>query len=482
MKRILVFVLAGLLLLPAIPAIAGQPGKTRTVEVILLHVNDMHAKIDNLGKLAYLSDSLKRTHPYVFLVAAGDNFTGNPVVDMAADKGYPMIDLMNRCGFNVSAFGNHEFDLGQPTLQKRIRQARFPFICCNFDASGAVLKQPKPYLILKAGKVHIPLLGILELNENGIPDSNPDNLKGIVFTDGITTAKEYAWLKTKEGTFFGLTHLGVDTDTKLADAIPQLDGIIGGHSHTLLEKPVMENGVMIVQAGSNLRYVGKMTLVFTDGKLTGRSDTLLAMDSLKRSRADLDTLIYHYNHHNKDLERVLAVAEEPVTGNDELGSLMTDAIASELKLDFYFQNNGGIRIHQIPKGNIRVMDVYKVDPFNNQVVVYRMTPEEIKTLIVKAYQRDGSIDLQVAGMKYTVVTDTNGKVVRLVMTDLSGNSLDPSKTYQVGMNSYMAAAYRFDHSDPGKTIYETTEKLLIEYLEQVKNVNYKGVKRAQVSH
>ena len=474
--------LAGILFIPVIPAFSKQPEKKRTVEVIILHVNDMHAKIDNLGKLAYLSDSLKRTHPYVFLVAAGDNFTGNPVVDMASDIGYPMIDLMNRCGFTVSCFGNHEFDLGQEKLKKRIEQAKFPFICCNLDVSGTLLKQPKPYYILKAGKTKIPLLGIIELNENGIPDSNPDKMKGIVFTDGIKKAKEFTWLKDKEGTFFALTHLGTDTDEQLADAIPQLDVIIGGHSHTILEKPLMENNVMIVQAGLNLKYIGKMTLVFTDGKLILKQDTLIVTDSLKRSRADLDTLIYRYNYENKDLLRIVAVASSALDGNDELGSLMTDALASRLKLDMAFQNNGGIRIHQIPKGNITVKDIYKLDPFNNQVVVYRMTKDEVRTLILKAYKRDGSIDLQVSGMKYTVVIDSDGHVKDVVMTDLSDRELDPGKHYLVGVNSYIAAAYRFDHADPGKTIYETTEKLLIDYLEEVKTVNYDGVKRATVSH
>jgi 5'-nucleotidase len=88
----------------------------KQTEVIILHTNDMHSKIDNMAKLAYLADSLRNHHPYVFLVSAGDNFTGNPVVDLVPDKGYPMIDLMNRCRFDVSALGNHEFDSGT-TLQ-----------------------------------------------------------------------------------------------------------------------------------------------------------------------------------------------------------------------------------------------------------------------------------------------------------------------------------------------------------------------------
>ena len=109
--------LTGILLLAIHPVFAQKSREGRT-EVIILHLNDMHAKIDGFARLKYLADSLRRSHPYVFIVTAGDNFTGNPYVDMVADKGAPMIDLMNQSGFIVSCFGNHEFDLGQAASEK----------------------------------------------------------------------------------------------------------------------------------------------------------------------------------------------------------------------------------------------------------------------------------------------------------------------------------------------------------------------------
>ncbi|MEI7900892.1 MAG: metallophosphoesterase, partial [bacterium] len=154
-----------------------QSISTGSAEIIILHTNDMHSKIDNMAKLAYLSDSLRKLHPYVFLVAAGDNFTGNPVVDMLEDKGNPMINLMNLCGFNATAIGNHEFDMGQELLNKRMDQARFSFISCNIKVEDAILKQPKPYVLLNAGKdITIALLGATELNDKGIPDTHPSKL------------------------------------------------------------------------------------------------------------------------------------------------------------------------------------------------------------------------------------------------------------------------------------------------------------------
>jgi len=480
MKILNSFLILSLLLAVAVhPVYAQKSGKP--TEIIILHTNDMHAKIDNLAKLAYLADSLRKTHPYVFLMAAGDNFTGNPVVDMVEDKGYPMIDLMNRCGFNVTAIGNHEFDLGQDKLNARMKQASFPFISCNIDASAALLRQPKPYIILHAGKLRIPVLGIIELGQNGLPDSHPSKLSGLKFTEGIQKAKGYSWLKSNYGILIGLTHLGVEGDEKLAKEMPQFDVIIGGHSHTTLKLPMMVDSVMIVQTGSSLKNVGKITLLVQNGKVTGRKYELIPLADIAGSNAGIRQLIDKYND-NKELDRVIARAEAPLIGENELGSLMTDALSSRLQADFAFQNTGGIRISSLPAGDIRLKDVYRLDPFGNLAVVYKMNAAEIKSLIANSYNREKAIDLEVSGMNYSVITNTDGKCKEVIMLDNSGNPLDPTREYKVGMNSYISASYKFDHRDAGTTTYSTCSQLLIDFLGEVKKVNYSGVKRTQVKN
>jgi 2',3'-cyclic-nucleotide 2'-phosphodiesterase (5'-nucleotidase family) len=478
MKKGNLVLIAGLIVLLSFQGHSQQKATGKQTEVIILHVNDMHAKIDNLPKLAYLADSLRKTHSYVFLVSAGDNFTGNPMVDMISDKGFPMIDLMNRCGFTVSAMGNHEFDLGTGNLNKRFEQAEFPFICCNMDATGTPLKQPKPYLILEAGKtIHIAILGIIEINDKGIPDTHPSKVTGIRFFNGIAKAREYSWLKKKYGILIGLTHLGVETDVKLADSMPEFDEIIGGHSHTLIEKPMMENGVMIVQAASNLNYIGKTTLLIENGCVTDRSDEVIPITALHKADSSLVKLCGKYNR-NEEFSKVAGVAEASLKGYDALGSLMTDALTHQLKVDIAFQNNGGIRVFSLPQGPITIKDIYQLDPFGNMVVTFRMKTEEIQSLITYAFNLEKRLDLQVSGMIYRVTSDDQGHCLGVDLLDDSGKSLDPSREYTVAMNSYIAASYRFNHSDPGTSGSATTAEILIQYLKEVKQVNYTGVKRA----
>ena len=452
----------------------------KQTEVIILHTNDMHSKIDNMAKLGYLADSLRKFHPNVFMVSAGDNFTGNPVVDMVPDKGYPMIDLMNRCGFMVSAMGNHEFDMGQESLHKRFVQAGFPFISCNLDASGASMGPIKPYIVIGTNTGDsIAFLGLIQLDDNGMPSAHPSNMKDVKFVNGLSKAREYAWLKKKYGVLIALSHLGVDDDIRLADSMPQFDVIIGGHSHTLLDPPKLENGVMIVQAGAHLKYVGKTTLTLEDGKVVGRADETILLSSLKNEDHHDRELIDQYND-NKEFNKIVGTAEKPLEGEDELGSLMTDAITSQLQVDFAFQNRGGIRVPSLSQGAITLKDVYKLDPFNNQVVIFTMSGNEIKSLICYGYQHEKGIDLQVSGMTYRVMDNGSGQCAGVEMFNKSGKQLDPDGEFSVAMNNYMAYTYKFDHKDPGTLATLTTVEALLRYLGAKKSINYSGVKRATI--
>ena len=449
-----------------------------TTRIIILSTNDMHARLDNFSKLAYLADSLRHQFTNVFLVSAGDNFTGNPVVDQYPEIGYPMIDLMNKLRYDVSALGNHEFDMGQETLNKRLEQATFPFISCNIDATGAVFKQPKPYIILQtAGGVKLAFLSAIQLGENGLPDSHPDKLKGLHFEDGVSKAIAYKNLRQQCTVFIALTHLGFETDTLLASRMGDLDMIIGGHSHTLMENPLFLNGVMITQAGSGLKYTGKITVLVCKGKVVGRSYELIDLKNIRGKDKVIQALIDKYDD-NPALNTVVAKTGQAIAGKDALGSLMTDAITDRLGMDIAFQNDGGIRIDALAAGDILMKDIYKLDPFGNMVVKIRMNKAEIESLIVSSYNRSKSVDLQVSGITYTLLVDPAKILKEVQILDRNGKALDPAREFNVGLNSYLVSSYHFEHRDAGVSLYTTTAQALIDFLKAKQVVDYTGVKRA----
>lgn len=454
--------------------------KDDTTKIVLLSINDQHAKIDNYGKLKALVDSIRRVEKHVLLFSAGDNFTGNPVVDMYPDKGYPIIDVMNMAGFNVSAIGNHEFDYTQEILAKRMAQANFPFISANIkkpDGSNAF----KPYIVLTLDNgLRVAVVSSIQLGYGGLPDSHPANLKGLSFSDGVQEILKYRNLKDSCDIFVALTHIGFERDMELASLMPELDVIFGGHTHTLTKPSTLSNNIHIIQSGSNVRSLAKATVYLTDAKVVKVVPEMLSIVNFRNTDQQVERSIAKYND-NKELNKVIGVAEQNITGSDELGSLMTDAIAALDEIEIAFQNEGGIRIEALNQGPITIKDVYKLDPFGNEVVLLKLKPHEIKSLIINSYNKNShDVDLQVSGMTYNIITDKDKNAVDVIMHLSSGKKMKKNKTYNVGLSSYVASTYSFDHKDKGKSLFVVTSDLLIKFIANRKTINYAGVKRIEV--
>ena len=450
-----------------------------TTKIVILHTNDMHASLDNMPKLAAFKKEMEEKYENVILVSAGDIFSGNPVVDFHEKKGFPMIDLMNRTGYQVSTLGNHEFDYGQKVLSLRMKQADFPFICANMKTEDALMPQPDPYAVIEKGDIKLLFLGLIELGNEGVPSTHPEKVGGIRFTDPIQTAEEFIHLNGMYNAFIGLTHLGYETDRELAKTYHQFDAIMGGHSHTLVEEPEMINDVLLTQAGDDLQFVGKLELTFEKGKLTDRSASLINLDDYQETDEQMEKLVSEYKN-NESLSRVIGSAADTITGKQELGALFTDAQCAMHNLDFSFQNRGGIRIYEIPKGPIEVKTIYELDPFGNELIRYEMKPDEIKSLIANSYNRHDNVDLLIGGGSYTVKVNPEDKLQQVILRDEQGKELSPDSTYSVGLNSYIASSYQFDHQDEGKSLYVTTAQNIIEFIEKEGTIAYSGVNRVKV--
>ncbi|MBR5135939.1 MAG: metallophosphoesterase, partial [Rikenellaceae bacterium] len=145
MKRsLLTFVTFTLLLFVA----SCSPKPTR--RVVILSTNDIHGAIQQFPRLATAIAECRDTVE-VILVDAGDRWTGNAYVDKAEQKCLPVIELMNRVGYDVATLGNHEFDYGQELLRERISQADFQIVCANMESCGSELTVPATTIIERGG-------------------------------------------------------------------------------------------------------------------------------------------------------------------------------------------------------------------------------------------------------------------------------------------------------------------------------------------
>jgi 2',3'-cyclic-nucleotide 2'-phosphodiesterase (5'-nucleotidase family) len=450
-----------------------EPGQPEAGgRIIIFHVNDMHGRIDNFAKIARVVARERETNTGadVFFLNAGDNFSGNPIVDQYEPKGEPVRQLMNRMGFSAMTLGNHEFDYGQEILKNVIEKAKFPILCANIKVKEGPFPQTRAFTILQTGKgIKMAVLGLIEVSKNtGIPGSHPQNLQGLTFLDPIETALEYRSLKKETNAFIALTHLGFETDRRLAEKMPELDVIVGGHSHTLVKDPRETNGVLIAQAGGGAGYLGRIELIIENGRVIKKSGNVIDVSSIKNEIPELKKMIAKFND-NPALNRVAAALPRPVKGNLELGNLITDSLRRIHRLDITFHNPGGIRSNQLGK-TVRLKDIYALLPFGNQVIRFEMTPDEIRSLITYDYLKAKVPDLRVSGVEYLVTASLDHNVRAIRLRDRRGRLLDEDKTYRVGMNSYMAATYKFNHRDPGRSLMVTLAETMIQYLKEGKDV------------
>lgn len=452
-------------------------------QAVIFSVNDIHAQLDNFPKLAYIVDSLQAIYPDMLLVAAGDNQTGNPVNDQYSEKGLPVIELMNAVGFDLCAVGNHEFDCGPEGFSKLTHKADFDFICANISFEDSLNLLVKPYKIITLPNgLKLAFLGLLQVNPNGIPDTHPLNTKGFTFLSPFETAPEYLYLKDESDIFIALTHLGYESDVQLAESMPAgIDLIIGGHSHTKVDKEQIHNGIMITQAANKLKYGSLIKLSMnSDGSLQRDMELLDIRDS-KNEKASIRAMVAEYIDKSV-LKEVIATATDDFTSYEELGYLMADAQRDGAKADIALANPGGVRIDRLEKGPISLMNVYQLDPFGNELVVTNLTGNEIHSLMLAAWPIDDKQPIYPSGIRTELKLDADGNLADVILLTENGKPLKMDKTYSVAMNSYMTQVYKYEHKDPGQSLYITTADATIDFLKKNKNLrSYKGEKRVQIN-
>ena len=339
--------------------------------------------------------------------------------------------------------------------------------------SIARFEQPKPDTTIEIDGIQITIIGLVEASENRtgelLPAAHPARMNGLRFQKPTESALKYKHLRKECDLFLALTHIGYLSDIELANAMPELDVIIGGHSHTRIDSTSIINGVLITQTQSYLNYIGKTTLTFIDKKVKEKKFELINVSKLREEHAGVKEQIRRY-YDESPLHQVLTQASRPFEGKHPLGNLMTDALREIHGFDIALQNWGGIRINEHPKGDFTMNDVFRLDPFGNNLMVYDMTPEEIRDLLKNSYKPySKQIDLVPSGMKYKIHV-RDGKVRHITLTDMQGKPLDENRRYKVGMNNYISSSYRFKHTLPGTELPSTNSDALIEYLKRQETI------------
>ena len=265
---------------------AQQKGKKLTI----LHTNDTHSNIDpfplnhakypgmgGVAKRAALIEKIRSEEEHVILVDSGDIFQGTPYFNKY--RGVLEMKLMTAMKYEVGTMGNHDFDIGLDGFKNAQRFANFPFVCSNYDFRNTTLEnQTLPYHIIRRGGVKIGFFGI-GVNLDGLSPSSC--WKGMYYIDPIEQANSMAQLLRDLGCdlVVCLSHLGFEysstqvSDKVLAAQTSNIHLILGGHTHTFMEKPlIVENAdkkpVLINQTGWAGLFLGRIDIDFRRGIFT----------------------------------------------------------------------------------------------------------------------------------------------------------------------------------------------------------------------
>jgi 5'-nucleotidase len=191
-------------------------------------------------------------------------------------------------------------------------------------------------------------------------------------------------------------------------------------------------------------------------------------------------MVDKYND-NPALKQVIATASDDFSSYEEVGYLMADAQRDASGADIALVNPGGVRLDHLSKGAIAIMNVYQFDPFGNELVVTRLTGNEIHDLMIAAFPVDDRLPVYPSGIRTKLKSGSDGNLADVTLLTESGSPLDMNKTYTVAMNSYMTQVYKYKHSDQGQSLFITTADATIAYLKRIQKIrSYRGEKRVQL--
>ncbi len=438
------------------------------IAVTFLQVNDVYeiaplsgGKEAGMGRVETVHKELLKENPNTFLVHAGDFFSPSLLGTMEFEgekvKGRQMVEVMNAMNFDLVTFGNHEFDLKEKEFQKRLNESTFSWTIAN--VKHKIDSITGPFYTEKSGvKMMIPDTYILNAkDEDGtllkigvfsvcVLDNQPEYTQ---FSD-IYTSAQAAYNKLKPNTDFvvALTHLSIEEDKKLAQLLPDLKIIMGGHEHNNMLVPVGNLNIAKADANARTVYIHKMVYDKKTKKLEIKS-TLKKIDDSVKSDPEIDKIVSKWQVVLNDAVKkvvsepyeVVYVAKEPLEAREvpirseqtNLGNIIAKAMMQTTKADAAFFNGGSVRIDDQLHGNITPVDIFRTLPYGGAVFTIKVKGDFLKKILDYGAEKKGKgAYLQRAGILWD---EPNKQWI------IGTKPLDLNKKYEVAITDFLMTGY-----------------------------------------
>ncbi|MBQ1853151.1 MAG: bifunctional metallophosphatase/5'-nucleotidase [Lachnospiraceae bacterium] len=370
-------------------------------KLTILHSNDLHGDFlpketdgKETGGLSRLSGYVTKTRSErenVIYAIAGDMFRGS-IID-SEFQGLSTIDLMNNLNPDVATIGNHEVDYGFAHLLFLEKCAKFPIVNANLFITMNNSRVFTPYINLEVGGMKIMFIGIL--TEEVLASTRSEKIIG-TFIDLESAAKEvgiicdnYRTVRTDMTIL--LTHVGYENDRKLAEMLDPDWGvnlIIGGHSHTFMEKADVVNGIPIVQAGTGTGVIGRFDIQYDTEKKT-IADWKWRLIPVNEDTAPRDPIMEelvdsYRTETDRKYKRVVTRWARKLTHpsreqETEMGNLYADLMAWEASYDVMLFGSGSIRKKELGPV-IEYQDMVENTPFDDNLYMVEVTGAQIRRI------------------------------------------------------------------------------------------------------
>lgn len=410
-------------------------------------------------KLASYFDYYKKRNPAgTILLDAGDVLVGAPIINLS--HGEPVMNVVNRFGYDAMTLGNHEFDQGRDLMQKVLSRAAFPLLCANIleKETGQLLEYVKPFILLEKQGVKIGILGVTT-------EYTPYMVKEEAFThfevlDVVETCNRYIPMMKQEGAeiIVVLGHLpgriaedGKTTGElfKVAKEVQGIDILFGGHN--LGDVAVRVNNTNISKTGFSAKSIGHIQIAFDKNSqeiecLVNEIVPVLHGTLPTEKNDEVEKSV------NKALEPFLAILDEVIGEAEDdlvvefnqecsLGNFFTDCIKEVCDAQIGVMNSTSC-FGFIPKGPITAEMIMWVMCFNDHLFKGSMTGKQIREMMELTYvEKHQSLNgtLQISGFK--VVLDSKKpdfqKIISIELDD--GMPIRDNERYQVATSAYIAS-------------------------------------------